>query len=526
MQRTLIETQQNWVASRFGRLSTGVKMLLILTLGLFPFGLIAILASIENAQESREGYAARIRERAVLQAQRVDSAVSRSVLLLRAASAAIPADASSDECTAALERLTRAEALPGRYALAAGNRWRCASRDFQPTVIRPARGERTAVEISPDGRSLRLALYDAAGAPEGVGEFDRASIAAMVSIPGPETSQDLALRGAGRVMMLQDNFKPGAMDEILAFRQPIAGDRIALTVETGQNPLTAAEWIIILLPVIMWMAAAAVGWLIVDRLLLKPLGRMQRAVAAYQPGDRSLDLPTLSSPAREIGDLGEAFRQVTQTVARHESELEAGLERQIKLVREVHHRVKNNLQVVASLLNLHARGAKNDDAAAAYASIQRRVDALAVVHRNHYAELEDNKGVSLKPLISELGAQLRANAPASAARMQIRLAVEPYYVTQDVAVAIAFLITEIVEYAMFCGSSLVSISLGDKDGGGALLAVESEALKGEAECDPGLTERFDRIVTGLSRQLRSSIDRDADTGRYALEIAVVHKGDR
>jgi two-component system, sensor histidine kinase PdtaS len=84
-------------------------------------------------------------------------------------------------------------------------------------------------------------------------------------------------------------------------------------------------------------------------------------------------------------------------------------------IREVHHRVKNNLQVVASLLNLHARGAKTEDASAAYASIQRRVDALAVVHRNHYAELEENRGVALKPLISELGANLRANAPAGAA---------------------------------------------------------------------------------------------------------------
>ena len=48
-----------------------------------------------------------------------------------------------------------------------------------------------------------------------------------------------------------------------------------------------------------------------------------------------------------------------------------------------------------------------------------RVDALAVVHRNHYAELEANRGVALKPLLSELGANLRATAPASAAAMQI-----------------------------------------------------------------------------------------------------------
>src|SRR5205085_6464123 len=169
--------------------------------------------------------------------------------------------------------------------------------------------------------------------------------------------------------------------------------QLKLSIALGAAPLSASELVMILLPVLMCLAAAIIGWLIVDRLLLRPLARMQRAVAAYQPGDSRIDLPSISSPAREIGELGSAFNQVTQTVARHEAELEAAIERQTRLVREVHHRVKNNLQVVASLLNLHARGAPNEQVSAAYASIQRRVDALAVVHRNHYAELEVNRGV-------------------------------------------------------------------------------------------------------------------------------------
>jgi two-component sensor histidine kinase len=198
---------------------------------------------------------------------------------------------------------------------------------------------------------------------------------------------------------------------------------------------------------------------------------------------------------------------------------------QKRLVREVHHRVKNNLQVVASLLNLHARGATSEDVSAAYASIQRRVDALAVVHRNHYAELEENRGVALKPLISELGANLRATAPASAAHMQIRVNIEPYYVTQDVAVSVAFMITELVEFAMFCGAAAVSVTLEGRAPGLALLAIESDSLKGEISCDEKLFERFDRIITGLSRQLRSTIERDSETGRYSLGINVVAMGE-
>jgi two-component sensor histidine kinase len=291
-------------------------------------------------------------------------------------------------------------------------------------------------------------------------------------------------------------------------------------------PITAVDLLIVLLPVMMWVAAAIIGWMIVDRLLLKPLVRMQRVVAAYRPGDAGLDLPILATPAREIGALGQAFDQVTRTVARHESDLEAAVERQSRLVREVHHRVKNNLQVVASLLNLHSRGSRNEEVAAAYASIQRRVDALAVVHRNHYAELEENRGVALKPLISEVAANLRATAPQNAAGMSISLNIDPYFTTQDVAVSVAFLITEIVEFAMFCGASGVRISLTSDAPRSALLKIESDALQEGSPCDAETTERFDRIVTGLSRQLRSTLARDLKTGTYSLAITVVDKAER
>ncbi len=211
---------------------------------------------------------------------------------------------------------------------------------------------------------------------------------------------------------------------------------------------------------------------------------------------------------------------MTETVARHEADLEAGLERQKRLVREVHHRVKNNLQVVASLLNLHARGSTSEDASAAYASIQRRVDALAVVHRNHYAELEDNRGVALKSLLSELGANLRANAPQRSST-QIRLAVDPVHVSQDVAVPVAFMVTELAEFAMFCDGTYLTVTVEQVRPGFASLAVETDALQGERRCDEQLFERFDRIVTGLSRQLRSVISKDNEAGRYQLEIAIV-----
>jgi hypothetical protein len=78
---------------------------------------------------------------------------------------------------------------------------------------------------------------------------------------------------------------------------------------------------------------------------------------------------------------------VTRTIASHEAELEAAVERAEASRPRGSPPGEDNLQVVASLLNLTRAVRQARTSAAAYASIQRRVDALAVVHRNHYAEL-------------------------------------------------------------------------------------------------------------------------------------------
>lgn len=523
--------KSGWFEAKLARLPTGAKMLLILSLGLLPLGIIALLASTQNIRENSQRRAEETQARLEIKAQRLNSAIERSALTIGAASAALAAAPTrSATCSATLERLEGAQSIPGRYALFAGSGTaRCATPGFTPPpeMLEP-KGRRLRIEISPDGEALRFAFFNEVGQPEGVGEFTRLALAELSYIPGTTPAFDLELSGGDRRMMLRNQYQAGPLMHTVQRSMPVADNRLQLSIALSARPVSATEFLIMITPLLMWIFAAVIGWLIINRLLLRPLVRMQRAVAAYRPGDRGLALPKFWTPVREIGELGAAFDRVTRTVAQHEADLEAAVERQTRLVREVHHRVKNNLQVVASLLNLHSRGSKNEDVAAAYASIQRRVDALAVVHRNHYAELEENRGVSLRSLISELAANLRGTAPAAAAKMAVRLDVEPYYVNQDVAVAVAFLITEIIEFAMLCGARPVTITLGgdSERTATAQLTIESESLMKDVECEEQLSERFERIVTGLSRQLRSKIERDEEAGRYAIDIAVVAKGDR
>lgn len=513
--------------SRWERLSTGLKMWIILSIGLLPLGIIAVMASIDNARANRS--ATQVEAQALLaqHVQRFTLALTRNASTMRAArDAIIESRDPTGLCRRTLDRLGLYPHTPGRFALYGREPApRCATQGFSPLAAPHARGEAGRVTIAPGGTFLLVVLYHPSGALEGVAEYRRDVLARIVDTPPIAGDFALELVQGDRVMPLRAMPSAAADRPQVAVRNPFANNRYALQIRVAAPPMSLTEILIVLTPILMWLWASLVGWIIVQRLLLRPLGRLQKIISAYKPGDQGVDLPAVSSPAAEIGALGQAFAQVTRTVARHEAELEAAVVRQTRLVREVHHRVKNNLQVVASLLNLHSRGARNDEVAAAYASIQRRVDALAVVHRNHYAELEENRGVALKPLITELTANLRATAPASAAGMQIRLDIGAFYVTQDVAVSVAFLITEITDFGMLCGAGLVSVTLDDDGAGAAQLSIEVDALASETSGDEALAERFDRIVTGLARQLRSTLDREPKRGLYSVRIAVAEKSE-
>lgn len=502
-------------------------MLLVLGLALLPLGIVAIFGSVNAARTQRANDVLEAQAVLALATQRLNAAITRASVTIRVASGSISSNdpiAAQGACQRAAEQLSDEHGAQVSFALyAPGKRLVCSTTGFQPTSLPllPPSGLLSAVTIDGERDELRFLLFDSSGSAQGEVLLSSELLRMLARPVNPPMPFQLDLIGNGQTVSLFDEFSEGPFIREVSLSSTLMSDRLELRLHAAAAALTTFDLVMILLPVLLWLVAAIVGWLAVDRLLLRPLGAMRKAITAYQPGEATFELPNLRNPTREISELGNAFDQVTRTVARHEADLEAGIERQTKLVREVHHRVKNNLQVVASLLNIHSRGSESEEAAAAYASIQRRVDALAVVHRNHYAELEHTPGVPLRALISELGASLRASAPAGASKFQIRMALEPVYATQDTAVAVAFLITEAVEFAMLCGGDLVSIALETDQPERARLTIETGVQRPDAECGPAVRERFERIMSGLARQLRSTPDRNLDEGRFSLVIAII-----
>jgi two-component sensor histidine kinase len=511
--------------TRFGRLSTGMKMLFILSVALLPLGLIAMLASLQSARSNRHDRENEAGLIAAASARELTSAISRGTGALRGALDtlnAAPFDAAT--CRRVFAVASRTQRWVTHFALFDRNGQRiCATPGFSDLpATAPTAESGVDARVIESARTIRFDIADRKSGLVGAGELPEASIAEIVRPPVTAGSYGVVVRQGDADVTVTRAKRASRLNALVTGYGPVANGQLSLELTINATPVRAIEVLMVLLPILMWIFAAGIGWFVVDRLLVRPLAAMQKAIVGYRVDDGPLRIPPMLTPSHELRELGDAFTTVTKRLAEHDSELERALARQTLLTREVHHRVKNNLQVVASLINLHARGAVSEDASAAYAAIQRRVDALAVVHRNHFAELEENRGVGLRALVGELAGNLRATASPGAADMPILLDIAPAFASQDVAVPIAFLVTEIVEMAMLCApASAVTIRLRATDKPlRATLTILAPGLTNEVcHAHPAAT-RFNRVTEGLSRQLRTQLVREEETGRFEIEVSV------
>ena len=70
----------------------------------------------------------------------------------------------------------------------------------------------------------------------------------------------------------------------------------------------------------------------------------------------------MGDAAVEIRDVGEAYLKMTDTILHDEAELENMVHQREVLLREVHHRVKNNLQLISSIMNMQMRQSHSSEA--------------------------------------------------------------------------------------------------------------------------------------------------------------------
>jgi two-component sensor histidine kinase len=141
------------------------------------------------------------------------------------------------------------------------------------------------------------------------------------------------------------------------------------------------------------------------------------------------------------------FAEMANKIDGREQELREAIETREAMMREIHHRVKNNLQIVTSLLNLQAKAVQGESAQRAFNDIQTRVRALALVHRYLY-ESEDLQSVNLATFLKELAASLQLSYGISQDQVAIEVDADEVWDVSDRAVPLALFMTETMSNAL------------------------------------------------------------------------------
>lgn len=195
-----------------------------------------------------------------------------------------------------------------------------------------------------------------------------------------------------------------------------------------------------LLPILMIVLASGAIWITTDRQITRWIVYLRRISTAYRSGHYTVR-PVLDDAPSEFQSLGGALADMAAAIQERDKSLREAVAQKTMLIREIHHRVKNNLQVVISLLNLQAQQFHDPAAQLALKQAQMRINALALVHRILY-EIEDQTSVDLGLLLRDLTEQVREGMSGEHHNLRLELNMMEQRVPGEMAVPIALFTVE------------------------------------------------------------------------------------
>jgi two-component sensor histidine kinase len=249
--------------------------------------------------------------------------------------------------------------------------------------------------------------------------------------------------------------------------------------------------------------------------ITKPIRMLQRYAQSVSAG--SLNARVTLKSNDEIQDLGDSLNIMVENLQSSQHKMKDSLEakqamrEQEVLLREIHHRVKNNMQILTSLLRLQTRQAKSEQLRVVLRESEARIRSMGLLHEKLYQSdsvSEIDFAGYLRTLTSEL---VRMNTPQGEKR-EIRLAVCNIKLGLDTALPCGLIVTELVSNSLkyaFPGpghDGVILISLGRKQEGEYTLVVWDNGVGLPPDYKDRQTKSLGtRLVTMLTDQLNGTL---------------------
>ncbi|GMN09405.1 hypothetical protein MTsPCn9_01390 [Croceitalea sp. MTPC9] len=196
-------------------------------------------------------------------------------------------------------------------------------------------------------------------------------------------------------------------------------------------------------------------------------------------------------------------------------EVQARIEEKETLLKEVHHRVKNNLQTVSSLLSLQSRSIEDQKISSIIKSSQNRVVSMAMVHEMLYKRDDYLSKIELKPYVEELCEYLIRSIKGNSNNIGLKLDIADIKLSIDTVIPLGLIINETVTNALKYGitedaKGEILVKLNETSGNKYELYLGDNGVGFPENVNPENSKSLGlKLIHNLSRQLRGTIERDS-----------------
>jgi two-component sensor histidine kinase len=202
----------------------------------------------------------------------------------------------------------------------------------------------------------------------------------------------------------------------------------------------------IILPLMAWAAAWAAVAVVSERVVIRWLAYLDRIAAIYARGRFSVRPVQAENAPAEIRALAHTLDAMADAIVQRDTSLRDSLAHKDALMREIHHRVKNNLQVITSLLNMQQRALTDPAARAAMSDTRQRITALALIYRALY-QSPDLRRVDVRQFLEELTAHLTAGEGGRPSTVRTQLTADDLEIDPDKLAPLALFAVEAISNA-------------------------------------------------------------------------------
>ena len=239
------------------------------------------------------------------------------------------------------------------------------------------------------------------------------------------------------------------------------------------NPLTSIAF-----PLMTFALALLAVSFAADRVVVRWITYLRRIAIIYGRGRFSVRPLQAEQMPPEIRDLAETLEDMADAIGKRDAALRESLGQKDAMMREIHHRVRNNLQVITSLLNIQQRALTDPGARSAISDTRQRIGALALIYRTLY-QGEDLREIDLRPFLVELTAQLVSGGRAQGFEVRTELSVDPLVIDPDRLAPLALFAVEAItnaqKHAFADRGGVLGVTFRVRDGSAELVITDDGA---------------------------------------------------